>query len=364
MSNTAKSTGSQKFSIDRSKDKYSSRYQRLINNLFCAKEIPNDLYKHINISYDNFRKTVSILNQRGILKRLYKDGTLGYVLKDKNLTYHLEYMKYQDCLEDDRRQYDIKHRFRKRQFAYLYALLDRIGIPYESFSKPPIDEVTVFGKAVYFYTAQDFKRMMGMESTAFVGSRLLGFLIGCEKVIPVYRTNQALKTFGSHETLVPFYLKRYFTVPVNTAILICDDEKALITITKQIIDNTDRNPHTSINTAQYSNFFVMSSDDTFYDRLYDLFIGCTETENRLIKSFEIDTSETDNRGRYRYIAGTGFLNGIPVMVYAGNVNVVSLRTFISRAVYYDIESCIICKQRDFKVIKEITKNKPIRVIAF
>ena len=296
---------------------------------------------------------------------IHIDHTLGYVLNDKNLTSHLDYMKYRDCLEDDRRQYDIKHRSRKRQFAYLYALFDRIGIPYESFSKPPITEVPVSGKMIYFYTAHDFKRMLGMESTGFTGSRLLGFLIGCDKVIPVYRTNRALKSFGSQETLVPLYLKRYFTVTPDTAILICDDEKALITITNQIVYNTDTNLHTGINTAQYRIFYVMPSDDTFYNRLYDLHIDRTGVEDGVIKIFEVNTSETDRLGRYRYKAGTGFLkDNTPVLIYAGNVNVVTLRAFIYYAESNDIESCILCKPRDCRALREITKGRPIRVIAF
>ena len=354
-----------KYSIDQSETKYESRYDRILNILFYSKEIPSDLYLHMNMSYGNFRKTISILHKRQLIKRIIKDGAAGYVLtpQGKLLTIKLEYMKYRDHLTDDPHQYDPAHRSRKFQFAYLYALFDRIGIPYESFNKPPLDEVDVFGNQVYFYTAVDVKRILGMEATSFKGSRILGFLFGLGKIVSVYRTNQGMKTFTSVERLIPFFMNNYFSAPVDTAILICDDSRAVVDISGQIIRNIGSNPKGGIDTAGYKSFYVLPSDDSFLDCLRNVYVDHTEEEQSIIRQYGIDTSEEDSKGRYRYKSGTGFLKGCPVLVCTGNFNLEPLKRFLLRAMLYQQFSYILCEERDYEELKAIASDYPARVIA-
>ncbi|MBK6087661.1 hypothetical protein [Ruminococcus difficilis] len=361
MSNNENNPG---YHIDFSREKYDSRYDRLLNILYYSKEIPSDLYQHMNMSSTNFRKAISILKQRGYIKRISRDGAIGYILTNsgKLLTSHPHYIKYKSCLEDDNRQYDIKHRTRKRQFAYLYALLDRMGIPYESDEKPDISEtIDQSNHQVYFYTALDFKRMLGVRSTVFKGSRVLGFFGGRGKIIPVYRTNHDMKTFSKQEGLLPYFLTQVYSIPVSGAILICNDEKSVIDITKQIIANYRNDDKKGINTAKYSEFYVFDSGDNFYSRFEDLYNDHSDLMHRLIEQGDIETTDRDDEGRYRLRIGTGFYHDAPVWFCPGNINAVTLRLFIHNAETNAKMNYIICQDRDLGILKETAERPSLRV---
>ena len=357
-----------KFTIDRSQDKYESRYQRIMNILFCTKEIPSDLYLHMNMSYANFRKTLSILKNRGWIKRINKNGKISYVIttQGKKLTIRLEYMQYRDYLEENQYQYQYEpsHRNRKFQFAYLYALFDRIGVYYESFNKPPLDEADVFDQEVYFYTALEIKRLLKLEATSFKGSRLLGFLIGIGKIIAVYRTNRGFKSFSSVEKLIPLFMLQYFSVPVDTAILICDDSEAAADLSCQIIRNKINDPKVGLNTASYKYFYILPDDDVFLRRLKDIYLGGDELEESIVKMWGIDTSEEDANGRRRIRIGTGLFKGYPTLVCSSYPDVGELKRFILGLRFNGLEGYILCKDCDLDELKEITKDEPIRVFAF
>ena len=363
MSTTA--NNQPKYSVDFSKSKYESRYDRILNILYYSKEIPSDLHLHMYMSYDNFRKAISTLKSRGLIRRISKDRKLSYVLtlKGKKQTRLLNYMKYQDCLEDEQYQYDVRHRSRRLQFAYLYALFDRVGISYETFRKPSLNDVNIFDDHICFYTATDFKRSLKMDSISLKGSRVMGFLIGAGKIVAVYRTNQELKSFTSVEKLIPFFMKQRFSVSVNTAILICNDSSAVADISDRIIRNTGNDPKVGINTADYRCFYVLPGDDTFLDRLKDIYADHTLDEQRIIRQYDIDTSEEDSEGRYRLKIGTGFIHDYPVLVCTGNVNMEVLKRFIRSADLYQQYSYILCKERDRDELENITRDYPIRVIA-
>ena len=361
MNNNTKNTSQPKYSIDLSQDKYESRYDRILNILFYAKEIPSDLYKHINMSHDNFRKAISILKQRDILTRISRDGAIGYILtaNGRKLTYWVKYMKYRDCLGDERRQYDIKRRARKRQFAYLYALFDRMGIPYESYNKPDIGEAFDRNK-VYFYSALEYKRMLGIRATAFKGSRVLGFFVGKGRIIPVYRTNHDLRTFSKQEALLPFFMQQFFSIPVSEAILICNDERSVINITKQIIANTG-NDDKGANTAKYKRFYVFDSGDNFYSRFIDLYANHSELTHRLIEKNYIETTNRDKEGNYRLLIGTGFYRNNPVWFCPGNIDAVTLRLFARNARINEKMNYILCQERDVDTLKKIVENSSLSV---
>ena len=363
MQNNTRKTNQPKFNIDHSQDKYASRYDRILNILFFSKEISTDLYKHLNMSHENFRKAISIMKKKGLVTRISRDGAIGYILtsKGRDMTYLGDYMKYRDCVLEDNRQYDIKRRNRKRQFAYLYALFDRVGIPYETFAKPPITEVSYLDDKVYFYTASDLKRMLGFKSTVFKGSRLMGFLIGKGQIVTVYRTNYEMKVFGKHETIVPLLLQQRFAAPVHSAVMICDDEKAVINITKQIIKNRENDYKKGVNTAQYKSFYVFPSDDSFFSRFEDLYTDYSDILDILIDYNEIETSDRDSKGRYRYTVGDGFLQDRPVWICLGNVNVVTFKYYINDAERYDMRSFLVCRERDLSAMKEITETMNLKL---
>ena len=362
MSNTVKHPP--KFSIDMSQNKYSTRYDRLMNILYYSTELPSDLYLHMNMSCENYRKAIQILKQRRLIKSLRKGGKTGYVLglAGKKLICHANYMKYSECIDDIKRQYDAAHRMRKFQFAYLYALFDRVGIPYETFAKPPLSNDVVNENAVYFYTAVDLKRMLGMDATSFKGSRVMGFLIGKGKIIAVYRTNQMIKSFSSVEKLIPFFMLRYFRVRVETAIIICNDNEAVSSMTEQLYDSYRNKEKTGLNTAQYKYFYLFPSDDSFLSRFEDLYADHTAAEHRVIQRYGIDTSDRDHDGRRRIMSGTGYLYDSPILICTGNVNAVDLNRFIFCAVFNDLFSYILCQQRDLKALQKATSNYPIEVL--
>lgn len=363
MKNNTENTSRPKFNIDLSQNKYKSRYDRILNILFFAKEIPSDLYQHMNMSSANFRKAISILKKRGWIKRISRDGAIGYILTNsgKRLTsYSLDYLKYSDCIEDDNRQYDIKRRSRKRQFAYLYALLDRMGIPYQSYNKPDIVEAFDRNK-VYFYTALEYKRMLGIRSTAFKGSRVLGFFVGKGRIIPVYRTNHNMKTFSKEEALLPFFLQQFFSISVSEAILICNDERSVINITKQIIANSGNDEKKGVNTAKYKRFFVFDSGDYFYNRFEELYADHSALMQRLIEQNNIETTDRDHEGNYRLLIGTGFYRDNPVWICPGNIDAVTLRLFVINAIRNGKINFITCQDRDLEMMREIVPSISIRV---
>lgn len=362
MTFVSKNADNPKYKIDLSRveKKYNSRTDCLLNILFCSSELPADLYAHMNISYDCFRQNISRLLRRGLIQRISADGAAGYQLslKGKRLTRELNYMKYREYIEAETdRHYSIKRRRRKRQQSYLFALLDRAGIAYEIFLKPSFENA-VHSDTVYYYEAIDFKRFIGYESTAFQGSKVLGFFVGRNHIIPIYKMNVVVSSLGKHEILVPEALKRHFNVSVNTAVLLCDDVEGCLT---QIIDGYNYY-NEKINTAGYQHLFVLSTGDDFLFQFLDLYKDYSSTECEIIERYHIDTSEKDRWGKYRYITGTGFIDDSPVWICPGNVNAVTLRSFILNAEQNNRQSFIFCKQRDYSVLKEITKDKPIKII--
>ena len=102
--------------------------------------------------------------------------------------------------------------------------------------------------------------MLGIEAATFIGSRLMGFFIGKRKIIPVYRVNRQFKTLGRHESLIPELLKRYYTIPINTAVKICSNDEAAVDITDQIIHHESDDPRFEVNTAHYKYFYAFPSD--------------------------------------------------------------------------------------------------------
>ena len=367
MSNASKSTNNQKFRIDNSieKKKYRSRYDRLLNILFHSDEIPSDLYTQMNLSYENFKNAIKTLRKRNLIKTITNNRIIGYRLASggKKLVHEINYMKYAICLDEKKDQHftQMKYRNRKRQFAYLYALLDRAGITYESFLKPPLSRSSIKEDRVYFYTALEFKRMLGIESTVFMGSRTLGFFIGKGKIISVYRTNQLLKTFGSEESSLIYSLKQSYNISVSEAILICDNDEAVIDITNQIVQGASYEKKSSINTGNYNNFYVISSGDNFSSCFNDLYKDHRSEEQELIASYSINTSDKDSRGRKRVLIATGTIEeGNPILVCPGYINVVILRRLLLNS--KGKRSYIICKERDKNYITQVSKNYNIGII--
>jgi predicted transcriptional regulator len=364
-----KNASNQKYSIDRSKDKYTSKTDRLLNILFYSDELPNDLYTQMNLSHDYYRYLIHTLISSNLIKKIYNDDRIGYILTSNGwkLTRQVNYLKYRDCLNDGRDKHHNKgkYRNRKRQFAYLYALFDRAGIPYESFAKPNLDDKTVYNSQnIYFYSALEFKRLLDIESTVFRGSRVLGFLIGKGKIIPVYRTNQLLKSFNSHEKMVPYSINRYFSVEVDTAILICNDNEAAKNIANQIVQKESASDIYDIGTIYYKNFNVLTSSDDFMSHLDDLYIDHRKTEEALINQYNVNTSKRNERGNLRYLFGTGFIDNIyPILICPGNINVAKAKHFIIHSERKKgISSYIVCKERDLELVQSITQGYPIKIM--
>lgn len=365
MTFVSKNADNPKFKVDLSQGKYTSKHAGLLGILFHSAELPNDLYTQMNLSYDYFRKLISDLLRLGLIKRVSQDGMAGYqlTLKGKRLPYtEINYLKYRPCVEEDTdRHCSAKRRRRKRHFSYLYALFDRVEITYEVFAKPPIQEVDVNADKVYFYTALEYKRMIDIESTPFKGSKLLGFLIGRGKIISVYRTGFLMPTFGKHEVLIPEYVKRYFSAPLNTAIMICDSGSSVTHILHQIIEGKSYEEN-SVNTAGYKNFIVLPSDDSFLSRLNDLYMD-NEIQQRLIERYRVDTSGKKPDGKLRFVFGTGFIDDAPVLICPGNVNAARLKFFVRNTGSNGNMSYIFCKYRDLAILQELTKDKLIKVIT-
>lgn len=127
-------------------------------------------------------------------------------------------------------------------------------------------------------------------------------------------------------------------------------------------ENLSNNSKRGANTANYKNFYVLSSDDSFLSQLEDLYADLDYMERLIIERYGIDTSETDSNGRYRLKIGTGFIDEHPVWVCPGNINSVILKRFIRNAEHNDIESYIICTRRDAKNLEEIIGVAPVDII--
>lgn len=366
MTFVSKNADDPKFKVDMSEGKYRSRRDGLLNILYHSTELPNNLYRQMNLSYDYFRKLISDLLRLGLIKRVSQDGMAGYqlTLNGKRLTNtEINYLKYRPCVEEETdRHYSAKRRRRKQQYAYLYALFDRAGVPYEVFAKPPIQDADVNDKKIYFYTALEFKRMIEIEATPFKGSKLLGFLIGRGRIISVYRTDFWMPVFGKHEKWIPEYVQRYFSVPLSTAIMICWSDSAATHLFTQIIEGKSYQKK-NVNTAEYKNFFVFPSDDRFLRRLNDVYSDHRQREKNLIERYRIDTSDKDANHRTRFLFGTGFIDDDPVLICAGNVNAVKLKYFVLNAGKTSRLSYILCRYRDLSVLQKITEGYPVKVLT-
>ncbi|MBQ9247271.1 MAG: hypothetical protein IJ171_01635, partial [Ruminococcus sp.] len=153
MTFVSKNVENSKLKVDMSEAKYRSRRDGLLNILYQSAELPNNLYRQMNLSYDYFRKLISDLLRLGLVRRISQDNVVGYrlTLKGKRLTNtEINYLKYRPCVEEETdRHYSAKRRRRIQHYAFLYALLDRVGVPYEVFAKPPIQDVDVNGDKIY-----------------------------------------------------------------------------------------------------------------------------------------------------------------------------------------------------------------------
>lgn len=360
------SIGKPRYEIDKSEGKYKTQADRLLNILFYSDELPSDLYNQMNMKYDNYRKVISQLKQRELIRKIDRDGLIGYVLTSggRELVKQLDYVRYKDCIKEKKgTDYSVIRRSRRRQFAYLYALFDRAGIPYETFNKPFITDYVISGDKIYFYTALDFKRLLGIKSTTIKGSRVLGFFIGKGRIIPVYRTNMMLKSFGSYEGLIPEYLKRDFTMTTNEAVLICENEKAVIDITNQIIYDDGTNKTEGIHTAYYDNFYVVPSNDSFIVHFRDLFNDNSGIEQAIISKYEIQTTETSEHGIVNVLPWNGLYKNDPILIFAGNVDVVKAKDFILEAKHQKRLHYIICTERDKNYLEAIAKSPHIQIMV-
>lgn len=368
MSRTPRSKSTSKYHLDMSVNKYRTREEELLNILFYSKELPNDLYKHMNISYDNYRKYLSFLMKKRYIKKIHKDRTIGYILttEGKKLTRtKLEYQKYKEITEDnDRHVTDIRRRYRRRQFAYLYVLFDRAGVIYESHKKPILNVNTVHSVEVYFYTALDVKRLIGDEATILQGSRLLGFFIGKEKIIPLYRTNYVLNPFTVTENYIPKFISDHFYVEANTAVLICNNSDVVTRISEQLVHNNSAENDIEVKTAEYKYFYVFPDDDNFLSYYEDLYMDYSMIERELIEQYRINTGEVSDDGIMRVNLGTGYIdNKFPVLIYPGNINLVQLKSFIRDIELSKLPCYIICRERDKDRIETLSSKIDANIIT-
>ena len=89
----------------------------------------------------------------------------------------------------------------------------------------------------------------------------------------------------------------------------------------------------------------------------------SETEQRLIEQYRINTSDKDTNGRLRFLFGTGFMDDDPILICAGNVNAVKLKYFVLNAGHNSNMSYIVCKHRDLAVLQKVTEGYPIKVLT-
>lgn len=354
-----------RYSIDFSTNKYNTRYDRLMNILYYAKELPSKLCNSMNMSYENYKQTIYKLRQKGLIQTVRKDGMIGYrlTLKAKRSVVASECSQYRDCFDDsDDRHMDVSRRRRRRNFAYLYTLFDRVGIPFESFRKPVLDKSAACDENVSFYSAKEIKQCMGIRSTAINGSIHYGCFIGRGMIVPVYMGYGRSKKLGKHEALVPFLMEGFFRASASKAVVVCPFDWVAIDYTKQIIENVCNDPKVGLNTGKYSEFYTFQDDDRFLSHLSDLYNDHTEIIQDVIEEYVIDTSDKDGSGRRRFKVGTGFIDGYPTLVCAGNVDVIKLKRFIRNTIAAYKIGYIFCKQRDYSIVSEIVKDTSIGVI--
>ena len=169
-----------------------------------------------------------------------------------------------------------------------------------------------------------------------------------------------MKTFSKEEALLPLFLQQFFSIPVSEAILICNDERSVINITKQIIANSG-NDDKGANTAKYKKFYIFSSGDSFYSRFEDLYTDHSELMQRLIEQNNIETTDRDHEGNYRLLIGTGFYRDNPVWFCPGNIDAVTLRLFVINANRNGKINFIVCQERDVDTLKKIVENSSLSV---
>ena len=363
MPKAVKGTNQQKYLVDKSTSKYQTRYDRLLNILFHSREIPTDLYEQMNMSFANYKQTIYKLKQKKLIRKIERDRTIGYILttQGKELTNEEKYKQYKGCVEGDERKYDIKHRSRKRQFARLYALLDRMGIPYEVFAKPKLTRDTVLEDRLYFYTALDIKEMAEESSAKIIGSRAHGFLVGKGRVIAIYSVNRNLNSFSEIEGVLPELLRKHFPVTITTAIMICDDEAARIEISKKIMENGSNSPKVGLNTAKYKQFYVLTAGDEFEEELLDVYDKEKEKyKQELIREYNIQT-EPDKE--HRQIIGTGVIDGSQVYIATSNIDIVAIRKFTRFVRLNRLEAYVYCQTRDREYVRAITEGANIQTVA-
>ena len=155
-------------------------------------------------------------------------------------------------------------------------------------------------------------------------------------------------------------MQQFFSISVSEAILICNDERSVINITKQIIANSG-NDEKSVNTAKYQRFYVFDSGDYFYNRFEELYANHSELMQRLIAQNNIETTDRDDEGNYRLLIGTGFYRDNPVWICPGNIDAVTLRLFVINAIRNGKISFITCQDRDLEIMREIAPSILLRI---
>lgn len=213
--------------------KYRYKTEQIMHYLILSGELPSDIYKVLNISEGYFKQVILRLKNDGLISVIRKQGLTGYVLTAKGKEKYALNDKYSRYIRTNR--YDIGKRKRCHNYAYIYALFDKLSIPYEWYNKPPIENALgTVQSQLLFYSTSEYKQHIGNAADKIKGSKAYGFFIFNRTVMPLYKARYELPVFNSVESSLKVFIGTKDN-PNDKAVLMCENQNAMLKISRQLV---------------------------------------------------------------------------------------------------------------------------------
>lgn len=332
--------------------KYKYRYEQILNILAASGEVPTNLYKYIDISNDTYRRLLSDLRKKGLIRTVTLNHLTGYILTLEGKQYLRGKKNLPLNFEDIRtKASDTVMRRRRHLLSAIYATFDKLNVLYETTRKPNRNTHKITDKGIVFYTSKEYKKELAETGDTFKGSRTHGLLVGGDFVYPIYVTNEKLPVFNKSEFNLVSQINTNYSQNENTnkAVLFCQDTTAAGDILREMFDFQATGQGVNIlQSSIYKDVHIIPLDENLYVSFWSVY-NSKKLQNALIKQMRIDTKET-------YYQCDGKIDGESV-IFLFNLSVGKLKAFLSINERRNERAHIICYDYLAPIISSLITDK-------
>ncbi len=324
--------------------KFKTRREQILHYIVYSGEVPMDLYEDMNIGQATYKNTLVRLKEENIIKHNATNRIRGYSLSTygkRLINTDMNYCKYSNYYVDGSN--DIQKRLRMRNFATIYATLDKAIIPYEPFLKLPLLTLSKSNnrERVCFYNASEYKKLLGDRSDKIKGSKSYGLLSDGKRYIPVYRTTSELTTFSSTEFEVIVLLNKLLETKITDTAIFCSSYDVFVKAYNTYLQKDSKEKYELL---YYDNYFLIPTREHFKLQMWMLFKG-EQIKEQIKKQYKIYDKTS-------YVINDGFIEDSPV-VFQFVLNIARLTRFMYYSTRSKNECIIVCWDYMVEYMKQI-----------